>query len=191
MKTRDKTNELQDGTTKRIAFGVPCVSRGMTHCSLVLKCPLACCHPAIYLFSLLTLIFTSPLVAQSAKSVPSPIPVRPLFVPPPVETISATSKAIGAVFLVQNWEDSIPTTTVTRVVSGASADLVLLKDGYRQNFCPGMICLVGGHGQPSGTALVIAEADAGNAVALVVEQVLGATLKAGDSVRIKTVQFSR
>ncbi|MDR2513013.1 MAG: hypothetical protein LBD01_04385 [Puniceicoccales bacterium] len=166
---------------KRLAGAASCGSPPRLASSSV-RVP-GCRRSVAYLLSLFSLVSTPLAFAQP--------PQRPLFVPSQEEVISAASRAIGTVFLVKDWADSYPTATVSRVVAGANADLVLLKAGFRQNFRPGMLCLVGERDQAPGTALVIAEADAQNAVALVVEQVPGATLKAGDTVRIKTVQFSR
>jgi hypothetical protein len=79
----------------------------------------------------------------------------------------------------------IPTTKITKIVSGKNTDFLLLDAGYRQNFRPGMNCQVLRNEKPLAT-LVIADATEDRAVALLTTDLpANVNLAAGDAVRLK------
>lgn len=77
---------------------------------------------------------------------------------------------------------------VKQVVAGASADLVLLDSGMEDNFCTGAVCVVERRGVPV-AELIIAEARAEQAVALITQLNTNQTILNGDSVKLKTITF--
>lgn len=78
--------------------------------------------------------------------------------------------------------------SVQKVAAGTSADLVLLDSGMEDNFCAGALCVVERKGDPV-AELVIAEADAEQAVALITQLNTKQTILAGDTVKLKTITF--
>lgn len=78
--------------------------------------------------------------------------------------------------------------SVQKVAAGTSADLVLLDSGMEKNFCTGALCVVERDGNLV-AELIIAEADASNAVALITQLNTNQTILSGDSVKLKTITF--
>ncbi len=79
-------------------------------------------------------------------------------------------------------------TAVGDVVSGKSADLVLLNSGYTGNFCTGATCTVERNGITV-AELVIAKAIEYCSVALITSIDDEQTLQKGDLVKLKTITF--
>lgn len=77
---------------------------------------------------------------------------------------------------------------VRAVTAGTSADLVLLDSGMKDDFCAGTLCVVERDGVSAGE-LIVAEADADRAVALITQLNNNQTIRAGDPVKIKTITF--
>ncbi len=78
--------------------------------------------------------------------------------------------------------------SVESVVSGKSADLVVLDAGYAKNFSTGTTCVVQRNGVPV-AEIVIAGTTADCAVALITNLTEKETVLAGDSVKLKTITF--
>lgn len=78
--------------------------------------------------------------------------------------------------------------SVQKVTAGTNADLVLLDSGMEKNFCAGALCVVERSGD-SVAELIIAEADANRAVALITHLNTNQTILTGDSVKLKTITF--
>lgn len=77
---------------------------------------------------------------------------------------------------------------VRAVTAGMNADLVLLDSGMKNDFCAGALCVVEHDGVPAGE-LIVAEADADRAVALITQLNNNQTIRTGDPVKIKTITF--
>ncbi len=74
------------------------------------------------------------------------------------------------------------------VVEGKSADLVFVDSGYDKNFCTGALCVVERAGVHV-AEIVIAESVEDCSVALITSLDANQNVKAGDTVKLKTITF--
>ncbi len=107
------------------------------------------------------LIFSASLLASAASD-------RPAFVG---QVLQASGRA-----------------TVATVQPGPTADIVVLTAGLDQDIRPGMLALVERAGVTVGEVVVV-ESRPGTAAALVVSATEGQTVRAGDTLRLKTTRF--
>ena len=79
---------------------------------------------------------------------------------------------------------SVGAAPVASVVSGREADLVVVAGGYAQGLRPGMVCAVVRSGETV-AKVIVAEATAERAVALVLTLAPSAEIRAGDAVEAR------
>lgn len=76
--------------------------------------------------------------------------------------------------------------TVSAVVYGNVADLILVGAGYDDDFCAGARCRIERHGVPV-AEIVLASADRNRSVGLIIDLKNNQTILTGDTVRLKTI----
>jgi hypothetical protein len=100
------------------------------------------------------------------------------------------NKGAAGLLVIQSSRDTTFRARVSKVVTGDTTDIVLLEGGYRQGISPGMVLHIEQEPGRPVAALVVADATVDYAAALILEVAPSATIKAGDSAKIKTIHFN-
>lgn len=108
---------------------------------------------------------------------------------PPMRTLSAILSVslvavLGAGEVVLGPAESQGRAPVSAVQAGREADLVVVAGGHAQGLRPGMVCAVVRAGSPV-AKVIVAEASAERAVALVLALAPSAEIRPGDSVEAR------
>ncbi len=92
--------------------------------------------------------------------------------------------ALGAGEVVLGTAASQGRAPVSSVLAGREADLVVVAGGHAQGLRPGMVCAINRAGSPV-AKVIVAEANADRAVALVLVLAPSAEIRAGDMVEAR------
>ena len=108
---------------------------------------------------------------------------------PPMRTLSAILfvslvAVLGAGEVALGSAESQGRAPVSAVLAGREADLVVVAGGHAQGLRPGMVCAVSRAGAPV-AKVIVAEATADRAVALVLALAPSAEIRAGDTVEAR------
>ena len=82
----------------------------------------------------------------------------------------------------------VSTAKVANIVVGESADYIVFDAGMNKNFCVGAYCVIE-RGNAKVAEVIIADANAEKAVALVTALENNKSVLAGDTVKLKTLTF--